>query len=46
MFKEVIDCYKEFKFTNESHYKVYNYQKFLAQIRNDKISNYGEVINF
>lgn len=46
MFKEVIDCYKEFKFTNESHYKVYNYQKFLAQFRNDKISNYGEVINF
>lgn len=46
MFEEVIDCYKEFKFTNEIHYNVYNFQKFLAQTKDDKISNYGEVINF
>ena len=46
MFKEVIECYKDFNFANESHYKVYKYQKFLAKIEDDQISNYGEVINF
>lgn len=46
MFKEAIECYKDFKFTNESYYKVYNYQKFLAKIRDSQISDYGEAINF
>ena len=46
MFEEVIKCYKDFKFTNESHYKFYNYLKFLAKIVDSQISNYGEVINF
>ena len=46
MFEEVIKCYKDFNFTDESRYKVYKYQKFLAKIGDSQISNYGEVINF